>query len=65
VNQAAHSKASKLLADRSHYKEKGHRCGRDDQTQSSRNSRVKQLSLKAHFYYQVKIPLSLMVIDAI
>lgn len=65
MNDALHSEASELLAGSSHYKEEGHHCRKDDLRQSNRHSRLKQLSLKAHFHYQVKVPLFLMLIYAV
>ncbi len=65
MNDALHSEASESLAGSPHYKEEGHQCIKDDLRQSNRQSRLKQLSLKAHLLYQVKVPLFLMLIDAI
>ena len=65
MNDATHSEASESLAGSSHYREERHHCRKDDLRQSNRHSRLKQLSLKAHFHYQVKVPLSLMLIDAV
>lgn len=65
MNDATHSEASESLAGSSHYREERHHCRKDDLRQSNRHSRLKQLSLKAHFHYQVQVSLSLMLIDAV